>query len=102
MTEPPDTEPASLPATTPPPPEDPTVMALSRIEGALDELKAISVAQAERTAKFMEIAEKCFDQCLISQQSSEEVARNFRDHERRLQHLEDRHTLLPPPNGSDG
>lgn len=104
MSEHSDTEPSDKTPTptTPPPPEDPTVLALSRIEGMLDELKTLAVAQAQRTDRFMAIAERCFDECMIAHQASEEVARNMAEHRRRLDVLEERATILPTPNGVDG
>jgi hypothetical protein len=70
--------------TLPPPPEDPIITAISRLEGKID--LAIKAAQA------------CFDELSVIRQMVEELSRNVIRHEARITLLDggDRPTSIPP------
>lgn len=83
---------------------DAAALAISRLEGRIDELSVAIGSLIERSDKFISIAERCFDRVVVVDQKAEELALNIKRHETRLNRLEEATPFetLPPVNGANG
>lgn len=73
-------------------------LAISRLEGRIDELCRKVSAVIDRADALITVAQKCFNQTMLVDQKVEEVARNVNSHEIRLASLEEwRDTVRSPP-----